>query len=83
MREDSLKFNKGKSMVLHLGKSNPMSQHRLGPNILESSSAEKSWWSHCLGGPVDNRLSLSQQGPCGQEAQWYLGYIRKSIAVLV
>lgn len=39
----SLKFNKGKCRVLHLGKSNSIDQHRLGPNLLESSSAEKSW----------------------------------------
>lgn len=33
-----------------LGKNNPMHQYSLGPNLLESSSVEKSWWSQFSGG---------------------------------
>ncbi|KAJ7420144.1 hypothetical protein WISP_49893 [Willisornis vidua] len=51
-----LKFNKSKCMVLHLGKNYPMHQHRLGANLLESSSVEKDLWIL-----VDNKLSMSQQ----------------------
>ncbi|KAJ7405909.1 hypothetical protein WISP_136854 [Willisornis vidua] len=39
--KNCLKFHKGKCRVLHLGKNNSKHQHRLGTNLLESSSAEK------------------------------------------
>ncbi|RMC00519.1 hypothetical protein DUI87_23133 [Hirundo rustica rustica] len=63
--KNSLKSNRGKCRVLHLGKNNPRHQHKLGADLLENSSARRD-----LGAQVDNKLSLSQQCPCGQESQW-------------
>jgi len=43
-----------------------MHQYRLGDDVLESKFAEK-------GVLVDNKLSMVQHCPCGQEDLWYPG----------
>ncbi|TRZ23569.1 hypothetical protein HGM15179_003533 [Zosterops borbonicus] len=53
-----------------------MQQHRLGADLLESSSAEKE-----LAVLVDNKLSMSQQSDLGaKDTKGVLGCIRKSFA---
>lgn len=52
---NSLKLNKGKCRVLHLGWSNARHSYRHGDKRLESSSAGRN-----LGVLVDRRLNMSQ-----------------------
>ncbi|RMC13226.1 hypothetical protein DUI87_10760 [Hirundo rustica rustica] len=74
--KSSLKFNKGKCRVPHLGRNNPSHQQRLGVDLLESSSVQKD-----LGALVDNKLSMSQQCVLvAKKAPGVLGFTRKSIA---
>ncbi|KAJ7402495.1 hypothetical protein BTVI_85903 [Pitangus sulphuratus] len=74
--KNCLKSNKGKCRVLHLERNKPEHQHRLGSDLLESSSAGKD-----LGVLVDTQLSMSQQCVLvDKKAKEILGCIRMSIA---
>ncbi|PKU44190.1 reverse hypothetical protein [Limosa lapponica baueri] len=71
-----MKFNKGKCRVLHLGRKNARHQHRLGMDLLESTSEEKD--PGVLG---DSKLSMSQQcALVAKSANGILGCIGKSVA---
>ncbi|PKU42738.1 reverse hypothetical protein [Limosa lapponica baueri] len=71
-----MKFNKGKRRVLHLGRSNPKHQYRLGADLLESSFEEKD-----LGVLASNRMTMSQQcALVAKKANGILGCIKKSVA---
>lgn len=54
-------FNKNKCRALHLGRNNCMHQYRLGVDLLQSSSMEKSWWMKLTHGTTMCR--------CGQQGQ--------------
>ncbi|GAB0183223.1 mitochondrial enolase superfamily member 1 [Grus japonensis] len=71
-----MKFNKGKSRVLHLGRNNPKHQYRLAVHLLGSSAAEKD-----LGVLVDSKVCMSQQcALVAKKVNGILGYIKKSVA---
>ncbi|KAJ7415138.1 hypothetical protein BTVI_39281 [Pitangus sulphuratus] len=71
-----MRFNRGKCRVLHLRRNNPKYQHRLGADLLESSSAEKE-----VGVLVDDKLSMIRMcGPAVRRANGILGCTGKRVA---
>jgi len=70
------KFNKGKCMVLHLGRNNPMHQYKIWAALLESSSAVRD-----LGVLVVDQLTMSHQCALfAKKASGILGCIKKNVA---
>jgi len=71
-----MKFNKGKCMVLRLGRNNSMHQYRFGADLLQSSSVERD-----LGVLLDDKLTMSQQcALVAKKANGLLWCIKKSVA---
>ncbi|TRZ15749.1 hypothetical protein HGM15179_011331 [Zosterops borbonicus] len=65
MKRNLKRFNKGQCRVLHLGRNNPKSQHRLECDLLEGSSAEKD-----LGVLLDDNEPAVPLWPGGPEGSW-------------
>jgi len=73
---NSMKFNKAKCKVLHVGQASPKYKYKLGGEWLKSSPEEKD-----LGVLVDEKLSMSRQcALAGQKANHILDCIKRSVA---